>query len=322
MAQKEETQAIVPTPESGGAVATTWDDVDWGESYVPVGMRAIFPEIRVVQKEHPDMPGSNKHIGEFFYTDASNYAEELEGIIVMVQASRAFFDERHQEAPACASADGVGPLPNMPLWDRETVVIKDTGEVAVPPHRPQDCASCPFSLWESGRPAPCRESYLAMFEERGTSNLYRFRFKGSAMGGFKRWYGRLLGTGFKRGAKRVGRPPFSQVVKITAEKVEDKDRKSTYYTPTIAFLEDVNPNLGPEYAQLVRDMRAQFERVAEETIVTESTENASDAGDGSGGGQRIYGNWNSGSSSQEPPDDGAPPPPEPPQAQASFADVD
>lgn len=320
MANKEEPAetAVVTTPESGGAVATTWDDADWGESYVPAGMRAIFPEIRVVQKEHPDMPGSNKHVGEFFYADSARYAEQLDGIIVMVQASRAFFDERHPEAPACASADGVVPLPNMPLWDRATVVTKEQGEVGVPP-APRDCASCPFALWDSGKPAPCRESYLTMFEERGTANLYRFRFKGSAMGGFKRWYGRLLGTGFKRGAKRVGRPPFSQVVQIANEKVEDKERKSTYYTPTISFLEDVNPAMGPEYAQLVRDMRAQFERVAEETIATEGGENANDGGDGAGGGQRVYGNWNSGSSNSEPPDDGAPPPPEP---QASFADVD
>lgn len=277
-----------PPPPPAVPVASAWDE--WEPEAVE-GIRPIFPELKLIQKEVPDIPDSGKHGGEFWFSASETYGPVAVGVILHAAQTRALFDE-DERAPVCSSDNGVTPRPGGAVWERDTIRLRGAGETAVTTARaPSSCATCEFNQWLDGKKPACRESYLALFEAENDGALYRFRFSGTAIGPMRAWMGRLLGSGVRRGQSARPRPWFSKRVKLEPVREQNLELGHVWYRPDIQTIDDVPESEAAGYIQFARDLREQFVRTVTESHADLAPDDARDVtpgGDGWGDGSQSF----------------------------------
>lgn len=172
MATKKDTAVAVIEPQTT-AIAELMDQIE----FAPDGaedLQVAFPSIKLVQGTTRGISGSSKHIGEFYHEDTGVYEDALEVIPLYMQTQRAIF-EKEAESPGCMSVDGVAPLPNQPLWQKNSATF-NIGEVSMEDrYQPRLCAECPFSQFgDDGTPPLCGETILMMVQ-RDDDSFARLR---------------------------------------------------------------------------------------------------------------------------------------------------
>ena len=236
-----------------------------------------FPTITLIQKTMPDIPGSERESGRFHLSDG-HFAEKITGWIVWTGKSRALFDDEEgsERIPVCAADDAVHPREGASLWTKgsffekgatsPTVLERDFG---IPlGQMPSSCQSCPLQRWADGpngkRVAPpCKESFRTVLVDGETGNVYRFAFRGAAVGGFRRFLGLLRGQGFNiHGGAGEDTPTYAKTITIATKRIDDKAHDSVYWTPEIAIAGPTPADTLPELRNLAR-MIAQSARRAE-----------------------------------------------------------
>lgn len=174
--------------ETGEVVAYTAPDGGW-ESDGNEDIAPSFPTITIVQPTS-HMAGAEKHVGEFWHSDREEYAATLDVVGLVKRETRALF-EVGSDKPVCMSPDGKAPVPNMPLWTKEFITLRD-GEKGVPfGSAPSSCEMCPFSQWMGEAPPICQMSYVILVD-RGNDDLAQLRFKGKSIKPYREFVKRTL----------------------------------------------------------------------------------------------------------------------------------
>ncbi|MCR4340620.1 MAG: hypothetical protein NUW01_12135, partial [Gemmatimonadaceae bacterium] len=136
------------------------------------------------------MDGAEKHVGEFWHSDRETFDATLDVVGLVKRETRAIFEEG-SDTPACMSIDGKVPQPNMPLWTKEFITLRD-GEKAVPfSVAPSACELCPFSQWQGETPPACQASYVILVD-RGSDDLAQLRIKGKSLKPYREFVKRKL----------------------------------------------------------------------------------------------------------------------------------
>lgn len=236
-----------------------------------------FPTITLIQKTMPDIPGSERESGRFHLSDGI-FTEKVTGWIVWTGKSRALFDDEDgaERVPICAADDAVHPREGSTLWEKgyftEKGMTEPTNLLAafgIPlGQMPTNCQTCPLQKWADGpggkRVAPpCKESFRTVLVDGETGNVYRFAFRGAAVGGFRRFLGLLRGQGFNiRGGSGEDTPTYGKTITIAPKRVDDKQHDSVYWTPEIAIVGPTPADTMPDLRNIAR-MIAQSARRAE-----------------------------------------------------------
>ena len=255
--------AIVPYEDMG----FEWSD--FGLDDIPV----IFPITTIVQGTSR-MPGADKHGGDFYNTGTETFASQIDVVILARSNTRALFEDGADQ-PLCRSADGKTPLPNQPLWARESFKARGGKKVAVlSTVQPGSCFGCPFSEWPEDGSAPlCQESdvYLIDTEEGELSQL---RVKGKSLRPLRQWIGRRCLP------KRIA--PFNFRVRLGTDRKEGPS--GPYQELVVKGAEQLPPAEAAKYGNLLAEQRARFEKTlrdSEHVEWVDETENGTTWGDGS-----------------------------------------
>jgi len=178
LTNKETGEIVAYTPPEGG-----WQS-DGNEDIAP-----SFPTITIVQPTSR-MANAEKHVGEFWHSDREAFEATLSVVGLVKRETRALFEEG-SDAPACMSLDGKVPQSNMPLWNKETINLRD-GEHAVPfAVAPSACEMCPFAQWPGETPPACQASYVILVD-RGDDDLAQLRIKGKSIKPYREFVKRKL----------------------------------------------------------------------------------------------------------------------------------
>ena len=168
----ETSTAVQAAPE---ATLAEWQAVAW-ESDGTEEIAPSFPVVKIVQISSA-MKGSDKHLGEFWRSDTEEYLPFLNTVALFQKDTRAYFVEGNDQ-PRCMSADGIKPLPNMPVW-----TDMQRGQ-------PANCDTCPFSAWRDDKPPLCKSSLVVLADLGG--ELVQLRIAGTAIKPWRQFIAKRL----------------------------------------------------------------------------------------------------------------------------------
>lgn len=258
-AKKEET-ALVPASEENRSLAAAPDnpyaDIDFADDGVNEERIVLkWPDIKLIQGTTRGIPGSERHIGDFYHTDTNEYVETLDVIPLIARDQRALFEEGDSESPVCISLDGIRPEPNQLAWTKPLLRLRGLGEVSVGLEpQPAYCKDCPFSQFaEDGTPPPCGETILMMVMREDRS-FARLRIGRTGLGPVRNRISRLI-----NGSKRL--PIFTAMWSFSSHSAEKGNRKWAQLDVTTRPLQVDEIR---EVNEVVRAMRAEMEGVARE----------------------------------------------------------
>lgn len=249
-ATEQPTTAVAPIEETTTALSE-WQEFAW-ESDGTDDIAPSFPVIKIVQATST-MQNSGKHAGEFWRSDTEEFYGTLDVVALFSKDTRAFFRES-EDAPACASDDGISPRPNQPLWENQAA--------------PQFCEQCPLSAWgKNGEPPQCRSSKVVLVDHEG--ELGQLRLTGTAIKPFRQFVSKKL--------KPRKLPLCSQALHLYT--TEESGGGKKWYQLHIEN-RMLTPNEASQYNAVLRYERQRFEQAAAATYDAEPHETV-EWGDGS-----------------------------------------
>lgn len=273
-----------------GGEVVRWEDLaglDWGDDYGHGDINPSFPYLKIVQPMTTAKGATGKE-GWFYHSDTGEYIGTVEGVVLLKTNPRSMFIAGHDK-PVCASMNGVEPLPNQPLWEMKSIIVK-RGEKPqpLPLTEPSSCETCVFGAWTGERGnrivPPCSQSNMLLLDENDGSqppgaNLVMFRVKGRSIKPYKKWYATRCAP------KRL--PPFAYRLHMYTEgPLSEPGKEGKWYELRIES-EPMDPADVLAYKAIVDAQRAKFhESVAvagddEPEVVVVDANAADQWGDGS-----------------------------------------
>lgn len=243
-------------------------DEEW-ESDGTENIRPSFPVIKIVQGTST-MDGAGDKAGQFWHSDTEEFEEALDVTALLMRDTRAMFEE-DADKPVCVSVDGKAPLPNQPLWAKESVTVQANGERATldVPAPQTSCAECPFSAWgEDGSPPPCKAS-LAVMVHRGDGTLAQLRVSGKSLRPWRSFVAK------KCKPSRI--PLYGYALRLTTvRKVEERPTRIWNELVIAGALQ--KPALAREYSNMIAEQRRAFEEAVARDAEPDEEEATAPAG--------------------------------------------
>lgn len=233
------TQVVVKHDEQealqawGNAQDEPWED-DGNSDIQP-----SFPVIKIVQPTST-MPDSEKHVGEFYFSDIEAFAPEIECVGLVKRDTRAYFIQGDDQ-PQCMSADGIAPLDGMKLWANS-----DNG--APNGAQPQFCDQCPFGSWGTNdTPPPCKSS-LVVLVARANGDLAQLRIGGKSIRPYKQFVAKKLRP------KKL--PLYSQRLVLSTEMKSEPGKR---WAELVIESQTMTPTEALKFNHILQDQRRRFE---------------------------------------------------------------